>query len=108
MSFQNYTNKDWAVCDSMEKEQTGETEPFDLTDDIDFVIITTKSAENFGQFVLPKQVLADKGIITQKGKEGKRGIRVYPPWDVMTDKQVKKKLKVGRRNILYNKKRQCN
>jgi hypothetical protein len=32
--------------------------------------------------------LADYGIITRNGKEGKRGIRVYPPWDITTNKQV--------------------
>jgi len=32
--------------------------------------------------------LADKGIITQNGKKGKLGIRVYPPWDVVTNKQA--------------------
>jgi hypothetical protein len=32
--------------------------------------------------------LADKGIISFNGKEGKRGIRVYPPWDVTTSKQA--------------------
>jgi hypothetical protein len=37
-----------------------------------------------------KSVLADKGIITKNGKEGKRGIRVYPPWDIATNKQAEK------------------
>jgi hypothetical protein len=34
--------------------------------------------------------LADKGIITRNGKEGKRGIRVYPPWVITTNKQAEK------------------
>ena len=71
----------------MEKKQ-GITEPFDISDDIDFIIITSKSGDNFGQFIFPKSVLADKGIITSNGKEGKRGIRVYPPWDIATNKQA--------------------
>jgi hypothetical protein len=66
------------------------TEPFDINDDIDFVIITAKSGHNLGQFIFPKKVLADKGIITQNGKSGKRGIRVYPPWDVPKSKQALK------------------
>lgn len=33
-------------------------------------------------------VLVDKGIITGKNKEGKRGIRVYPPWDKPNNKQA--------------------
>lgn len=66
------------------------TEPYDLSDDIDFIIISTKSGNNFGQFIFPKSILADKGIITRHNKEGKRGIRVYPPWDNVTNKQAEK------------------
>lgn len=72
------------------RNKDGMTEPFDISDDIDFIIITSKSGDNFGQFIFPKSVLADKGIITRNGKEGKRGIRVYPPWDMATNKQAQK------------------
>lgn len=72
------------------RNKDGITEPFDISDDIDFIIITSKSGDNFGQFIFPKSVLADKGIITKNGKEGKRGIRVYPPWDIVTNKQAEK------------------
>lgn len=72
------------------RNKNGLTEPFDILDDIDFVVITSKSGDNIGQFILPKLVLAHKGIITQNGKDGKRGIRVYPPWDVVTNKQADK------------------
>lgn len=40
--------------------------------------------------MFPKSVLAEKGIITLNGKVGKRGIRVYPPWDIPTKKQAQK------------------
>jgi hypothetical protein len=59
-----------------------------LLDDIDFIIITSKSHDNLGQFIFPKSVLADNGIITRNDKKGKRGIRVYPPWDLTTNKQA--------------------
>lgn len=72
------------------RNKDGITEPFDFADEIDFVIITARSGDNLGQFVFPKPVLADKGIITRNGKEGKRGIRVYPPWDIATSKQAEK------------------
>jgi hypothetical protein len=68
----------------------GITEPFDFLDELDFIIITSINGNNFGQFIFPKSVLADKGIITKNGKEGKRGIRVYPPWDVVTNIQAGK------------------
>ena len=72
------------------RNKNGVTEPFDILDDIDFIIITSKSGNNFGQFIFPKSILADKGIITKNGKAGKRGIRVYPPWDIATSKQAEK------------------
>lgn len=68
----------------------GITEPFDILDDLDFIIITSKNGNNFGQFIFPKSVLVDKGILTKNGKEGKRGIRVYPPWEITTNKQAEK------------------
>lgn len=72
------------------RNKDGITEPFNVLDDLDFIIITSKSGDNFGQFIFPKSVLADKGIIAGNGKEGKRGIRVYPPWDIATSIQAEK------------------
>jgi len=70
------------------RNKEGITEPFDISDDFDFIIITSKNGDNFGQFIFLKSVLADKGIITRNNKKGKRGIRVYPPWDIVTNKQA--------------------
>lgn len=72
------------------RNKDGITEPFDIFDDIDFVAITSKIGDNIGQFIFPKSVLADKGIISRDGKDGKRGIRVYPPWDTVTNRQAEK------------------
>ena len=72
------------------RNQNGITEPFDINDAIDFIIITARSGDILGQFIFPTSVLANKGIITQNGKTGKRGIRVYPPWDKPESKQAEK------------------
>jgi hypothetical protein len=72
------------------RNKDGITAPFDISDDLDFVIITSKCDNNLGQFIFPKSVLAHRGIITQNGKKGKRGIRVYPPWNTTTSKQAQK------------------
>jgi hypothetical protein len=72
------------------RNKEGITEPFNIADNFDFVIITARDNENFGQFIFPRLVLADKGVITRNGKEGKREIRVYPPWDITTNKQAEK------------------
>ena len=66
----------------------GITTPFELSDAFNFIIITTKSENNLGKFLLPKKILASKGILSQNGKMGKRGIRVYPPWDSPISKQA--------------------
>lgn len=72
------------------RNNKGITAPFDVSDDFDFIVITSKSGENLGQFVFPKSVLLEKGIISNNNNSGKRGIRVYPPWDVPTSKQAEK------------------
>ncbi len=72
------------------RNKDGKTEPFDISDKLDFLIITSKSDDNLGLFIFPKSVLAENGIISSIGKSGKRGIRVYPPWDIPTNKQAKK------------------
>lgn len=70
------------------RNKHGVTQPFSISDNIDFIIITSRSDNNIGLFVFPRTVLVDKGIITANGKEGKRGIRVYPPWSMATSKQA--------------------
>ena len=70
--------------------KNGPIQPFDDTDDIDFFIISTRYENQFGQFIFPKSVLIEKGIISTKTKEGKRAIRVYPPWDIAVNTQAKK------------------
>jgi hypothetical protein len=72
------------------RNKNGITEPFDISDQIDFVAITSKSGNYIGQFMFPKSVLVNKGIFSQNGKNGKRGIRVYPPWDSVTSAQAEK------------------
>jgi hypothetical protein len=71
-----------------QRNKNGITEPFHISDDLDFIIIAAKRENNSGQFIFPKFVLAEKGIITNNNKEGKRGIRVYPPWDTVASKQA--------------------
>jgi hypothetical protein len=72
------------------RNKEGVTQPFDLTDKFDFVIISSQNGDDFGQFIFPKSVLYGQGIIRGNNKEGKRGIRVYPPWAKATNKQAEK------------------
>jgi hypothetical protein len=64
-------------------------EPFEIADDIDFFVINVKTKTRFGQFVFPKSILVEKGIVSDK-KEGKRAIRVYSPWNLTENKQAQR------------------
>lgn len=70
------------------RNNKGITTPFDVLDSLDFMIISVRDSENFGQFIFPKSVLISHGIISQNEKGGKRGIRVYAPWDKPENKQA--------------------
>lgn len=72
------------------RNKDGLTVPFHSSDNIDLIVITARSGENLGQFVFSKLVLVDKGIVSINTKEGKRGIRVYPPWDIVSNKPAEK------------------
>lgn len=70
------------------RNKEGITEPFNENDEFDFLVICSRSSDHWGQFIFPKRVLIEKGIITANKKEGKRGIRVYPLWDKPANKQA--------------------
>ncbi|MEI7494137.1 MAG: MepB family protein [Alphaproteobacteria bacterium] len=73
-------------------KRTGKSpiQPFDLSDSIDFFVVSVRKENVFGQFVFPKFVLFEKGIVSKNGQGGKRAIRVYPPWDKTTSSQAQK------------------
>jgi hypothetical protein len=72
------------------RNKSGIIEPFDFADEIDFVIVSTRKEDFFGQFIFPKSILLEKGIFSTKTKEGKRATRVYPSWNETTSPQAQK------------------
>lgn len=72
------------------RKGNGPIQPFEISDNIDFFVVNTRKDDLFGQFVFPKKELLSQGIISNPSKEGKRGFRVYPPWDRTTNKQAQK------------------
>ena len=72
------------------RNSKGITEPFDISDKFEFYIIATRQNEKIGLFIFPKAVLYENKILSDKTWGGKRGIRVYPIWDVTTNKQAQK------------------
>ncbi len=66
----------------------GPIAPFHIDDNFNLVIILVEKDNEYGQFVFPKSLLVNEGIVSNKLKEGKRGFRVYPPWDKAKNKQA--------------------
>ncbi|PCH75385.1 MAG: MepB family protein [Flavobacteriaceae bacterium] len=70
------------------RDLQNQTAPFNELDTFDHFLIISKSDENSGYFKFPKSILIEKGIISSEQKAGKRGFRVYPPWDIALNKQA--------------------
>lgn len=68
---------------------SGGIEPFDIKDDVDFFVVAVHTPTHTGQFVFPKEILYEKGILQGKASDGKRAIRVYSAWDITTSGQAK-------------------
>ncbi len=68
----------------------GSIEPLDENDKIDFYVVNVETQNKFGQFVFPKSVLIQKGILSTNKQEGKRGFRVYPNWDTPKNGQAER------------------
>lgn len=65
----------------------GVTEPLDCQDPFDYCLIAVANGAERGLFVLPKSILAEHKIVTDT-VPGKRGFRVYPPWDTPQSRQA--------------------
>jgi hypothetical protein len=67
--------------------------PYDDYDDVDLFVINVVDRSKTGQFVFPKSILIEKNIISNEGKDGKRAIRVYSPWDKAENTQASRSKK---------------
>ncbi len=72
------------------RTQNGPIAPFHETDSFDFFVINVQKEDLYGQFVFPKSELLKRGLISSDTKEGKRGFRVYPTWDIAPNKQAQR------------------
>lgn len=66
----------------------GITQPIPEKYDFDFLIINLKTSTNNGYFIFPKCLLITKGILSSEQHKGKRGFRIYPPWNKPKSKQA--------------------
>lgn len=72
------------------RNEEGIPEPFNVDDKFDFLIIYVEKDEQKGFFLFPKLVLAEKQILLNGAKDGKRAFRIYPKWDIPENKQAEK------------------
>ncbi|MFJ7255425.1 MepB family protein [Streptomyces sp. NPDC098085] len=66
----------------------GPIQPYDSEDPVDLFVISSRDAGRFGQFVFPRDVLCERGIVSRNGTGGKRAFRVYPPWVTTANRQA--------------------
>ena len=85
---QYYAKKAGFFVSLWKRNSNGIVAPYDTHDAIDMVLIMTQAPSRCGLFVFPRSVLEEKGIITTSQREGKRGLRVYTPWDTPSNQQA--------------------
>ncbi len=54
--------------------------PLDISDNIDFVIVSVADNAYHGQFIFSQKILVSQGILSRQGQDGKLAFRVYPSW----------------------------
>jgi hypothetical protein len=54
--------------------------PLDISDNIDFVIVSVTENAYHGQFIFSQKTLANQGILSHQSQGGKLAFRVYPSW----------------------------
>jgi len=67
----------------------GPIRPFDADDPLDLIVVSCRDGHHFGQFVFPRDVLCERGVLSRGGVGGKRAFRVYPPWVTTTARQAR-------------------
>ena len=72
------------------RSELGPIAPFHEQNDFDFFIVDIETHNLNGQFIFPKSILVEKGIVSNDIKEGKRAFRVYPPFVTDLNKQAQK------------------
>ncbi|MFF4231672.1 MepB family protein [Streptomyces sp. NPDC001820] len=71
------------------RSESGPIQPFDTEDAVDLFVVSTREGRRFGQFVFPRDVLRERGIVSGNGSVGKRAFRVYPPWVATSNRQAR-------------------
>lgn len=70
------------------RNDQGITCPYDFKDSFDLFLITAQNQNQFGVFIFSKKILLEHGILSNQNMGGKRGVRVYAPWDLTSNRQA--------------------
>lgn len=73
-----------------EKDIFNKNKAYDYVRAPDKLIITIFDEDKRGQFVFPKELLAEKNILSTENKQGKMALRVYPDWVTSLNKTALK------------------
>jgi len=68
------------------KDENNKNRPYTYEESADKLIITIMDADKKGQFIIPKEVLLKKHIISHNNIKGKMAMRVYPSWEANLNK----------------------
>lgn len=63
-----------------EKDDKNQNQPYEFADSPDKLIISVIDGHLQGQFIFPKSILLEKGILSGPNQTGKMATRVYPIW----------------------------
>ncbi len=80
---------------------TGPIAPFHEQDAFDYYVIGVKTGEGEGVFVFSKACLLKHGTISTVQKEGKRGFRVYLPFEIALNRQAAKSQSWQRQHFFH-------
>ena len=72
------------------RDKNGITKPHELNDEFAYWIIAVRKEMKLGVFIFNKTILIEKKILASKTAPGKRGMRVYPTWDLTESKHAEK------------------
>ena len=63
------------------RDGAGVTRPYTAEDGVDEFWVAARTAHGYGYFAFPAAALTDAGVLASDQKPGKRGFRLYTPWD---------------------------
>lgn len=68
------------------KNELEKNRPYNYDEMKDKLIINVLDGDNKGQFIFPKELLADKGVLRIGKEKGKMAFRIYPSWETNLNK----------------------